>query len=225
MSPEAPPSVIHPAWSTACRAPQAEWQRPRRLARLLRSYMVLGGRDEGQRRRWPSARQLAGDEKSLAELNVLAKWGSARDQARKEAHDAKAAARCSDRRRRGGAHRGGRPRAVCAGDSIIFFHTPSDLAEKQIAAGERFRLGGLVAEGCVKRGDGTKVEFVVTDTLKTVPVSYEGVLPDLFREGQGVVTEGKLDAGRHASSPTACSPSTMRTTCRRRSRRRSRKRA
>jgi cytochrome c-type biogenesis protein CcmE len=77
-------------------------------------------------------------------------------------------------------------------DAIVFFHTPSDIVEKNIAPGERFRLGGLVAAGSVKRGDGTKVDFVVTDTLKTVPVSYEGVLPDLFREGQGVVAEGKL---------------------------------
>lgn len=77
-------------------------------------------------------------------------------------------------------------------DSIVFFHTPSDLVEKPIASGQRFRLGGLVAEGSVKRGGGTKVEFAVTDTLKTVPVSYEGVLPDLFKEGQGVIAEGKL---------------------------------
>jgi len=77
-------------------------------------------------------------------------------------------------------------------DSIVFFHTPSDLAEKPIAAGQRFRLGGLVENGSVKRGQGTKTDFVVTDTLKTVPVSYEGVLPDLFREGQGVVAEGTL---------------------------------
>jgi cytochrome c-type biogenesis protein CcmE len=77
-------------------------------------------------------------------------------------------------------------------DSIVFFHTPSDIAEKHIAPGERFRLGGLVAANSVKRGQGAKVEFVVTDTLKTVPVTYEGVLPDLFREGQGVVAEGKL---------------------------------
>jgi cytochrome c-type biogenesis protein CcmE len=77
-------------------------------------------------------------------------------------------------------------------DSIVFFHTPSDLAEKPIAAGQRFRLGGLVAEGSVKRGGGTKIDFIVTDTLKTVPVVYEGVLPDLFKEGQGVVAEGKL---------------------------------
>jgi cytochrome c-type biogenesis protein CcmE len=80
-------------------------------------------------------------------------------------------------------------------DTIVFFHTPSEVFEKRIATGQRFRLGGLVAQGSVKRGGGTAVEFAVTDTLKTVPVSYLGVLPDLFREGQGVVAEGKLDGG------------------------------
>ena len=80
-------------------------------------------------------------------------------------------------------------------DAIVFFHTPSDLSEKKMADGTRFRLGGLVETGSVKRGEGTKVTFTVTDTLKSVPVTYEGVLPDLFREGQGVVTEGKLTAG------------------------------
>lgn len=79
-------------------------------------------------------------------------------------------------------------------DTIVFFHTPKEVAEKQIAAGTRFRLGGLVTEGSVKRGLGTSVEFSITDTVKTIPVSYTGVLPDLFREGQGVVAEGKLDA-------------------------------
>lgn len=77
-------------------------------------------------------------------------------------------------------------------DSIVFFHTPSDVVEKNIATGQRFRLGGLVAEGSVSRGEGAKVTFIVTDTLRTLPVSYEGVLPDLFREGQGVVAEGML---------------------------------
>ena len=77
-------------------------------------------------------------------------------------------------------------------DKIVFFRTPSDVAENKVPPGQRFRLGGLVAAGSVKRGEGTKVEFAVTDTLKTVPVSYQGVLPDLFREGQGVVTEGLL---------------------------------
>lgn len=76
--------------------------------------------------------------------------------------------------------------------SIVFFHTPSDIAESKIALGTRFRLGGLVAEGSVKRGQGTHVEFTVTDTLKTIPVTYEGFLPDLFREGQGVVAEGVM---------------------------------
>ena len=77
-------------------------------------------------------------------------------------------------------------------DSIVFFHTPSDVVEKNIAPGQRFRLGGLVAEGSVGRGEGEKVTFIVTDTLRNLPVSYEGVLPDLFREGQGVVAEGML---------------------------------
>lgn len=78
-------------------------------------------------------------------------------------------------------------------DSIVFFHTPSDVAEKGIEAGQRFRLGGLVAEGSVRRGEGASVQFGVTDTVATINVVYEGVLPDLFREGQGVVTEGRLD--------------------------------
>lgn len=78
-------------------------------------------------------------------------------------------------------------------DNLVFFHTPSDVAEHKVGPEQRFRLGGLVAAGSVKRGSGTKVEFAVTDTLQTVPVRYEGVLPDLFREGQGVVAEGRLD--------------------------------
>ncbi len=78
-------------------------------------------------------------------------------------------------------------------DSIVFFHTPSEVTEKAIEPGQRFRLGGLVAQGSVKRGDGAAVQFGVTDTLKTINVTYRGVLPDLFREGQGVVTEGRLD--------------------------------
>ncbi len=79
-------------------------------------------------------------------------------------------------------------------DTIVFFHTPSDVAEKGIQVGQRFRLGGLVAEGSVRRGEGSRVEFGVTDTIETINVVYECVLPDLFREGQGVVTEGRLDA-------------------------------
>jgi len=81
-------------------------------------------------------------------------------------------------------------------DSIVFFHTPSDLSAKAIPEGQRIRLGGLVATGSVKRGQGTDVEFAITDTAEQVTVRYRGVLPDLFREGQGVVTEGALEAGR-----------------------------
>ena len=77
-------------------------------------------------------------------------------------------------------------------DSIVFFYSPSDVTEKHIKPGQRIRLGGLVKEGSVKRGENTTVKFTVTDTAKTIPVMYTGVLPDLFREGQGVVTEGKL---------------------------------
>jgi cytochrome c-type biogenesis protein CcmE len=78
-------------------------------------------------------------------------------------------------------------------DNLLFFYTPSQLAEKG-PPGARFRLGGLVEEGSVVKGaDGVSVTFRVTDLTATVPVSYSGVLPDLFREGQGVVVEGELE--------------------------------
>jgi len=79
-------------------------------------------------------------------------------------------------------------------DTIVFFYTPSEIAEKGVAVGQRFRLGGLVAEGSVERNTGATVKFTVTDTIKTLPVTFTGVLPDLFREAQGVVAEGKLNA-------------------------------
>jgi cytochrome c-type biogenesis protein CcmE len=79
-------------------------------------------------------------------------------------------------------------------DSIVFFYSPAEVAEKHIAPGQRFRIGGLVEMGSVKRGPGDRAEFVVTDMNKTIKVIHDGVLPDLFREGQGVVAEGHLDA-------------------------------
>ena len=79
-------------------------------------------------------------------------------------------------------------------DSIVFFYTPSEVAEKHLETGQRFRLGGLVEDGSVKRGEGTTVSFVVTDKRSTLPVTFTGVLPDLFREGQGVVAEGVLNS-------------------------------
>jgi cytochrome c-type biogenesis protein CcmE len=78
-------------------------------------------------------------------------------------------------------------------DSIVFFYSPSEVAKMQIAPGQRFRLGGLVETGSVVRGAGTTIRFVITDQAKTLPVTYTGVLPDLFREGQGVVAEGVLE--------------------------------
>jgi cytochrome c-type biogenesis protein CcmE len=78
-------------------------------------------------------------------------------------------------------------------DSIVFFNSPSDVVEKHIGAGTRIRLGGLVKDGTVVRGNNLNVRFEVTDGQTGVPVTYQGVLPDLFREGQGVVAEGVLD--------------------------------
>jgi cytochrome c-type biogenesis protein CcmE len=83
---------------------------------------------------------------------------------------------------------------VAMRDSIVFFYSPSEVATMQIAPGQRFRLGGLVETGSVVRGEGTTIRFVVRDKTKTLPVTYTGVLPDLFREGQGVVAEGMLAA-------------------------------
>jgi cytochrome c-type biogenesis protein CcmE len=78
-------------------------------------------------------------------------------------------------------------------DSIVFFNSPTDVVEKQVAPGTRIRLGGLVKPGSIARGENLTVRFEVTDGNRTVPVAYTGILPDLFREGQGVVTEGALD--------------------------------
>ncbi|ANG95493.1 cytochrome c biogenesis protein CcmE [Brucella pseudogrignonensis] len=74
---------------------------------------------------------------------------------------------------------------------IRFFRTPADLTEQEITSGARFRLGGLVEEGSVTR-EGSELHFTVTDTIKTVNVVFEGIAPDLFREGQGVVAEGRF---------------------------------
>jgi cytochrome c-type biogenesis protein CcmE len=79
-------------------------------------------------------------------------------------------------------------------DSIVFFNTPTDVAEKHVAPGSRIRLGGLVATGSVTKGDALSVRFEVTDGNRTIPVTFQGILPDLFREGQGVVAEGALDS-------------------------------
>jgi cytochrome c-type biogenesis protein CcmE len=78
--------------------------------------------------------------------------------------------------------------------SIVFFHTPAEIAAKRIQPGTRFRLGGLVKEGSIQRGLGQTISFEVSDGQTSVPVRYHGLLPDLFREGQGVVADGVLES-------------------------------
>jgi cytochrome c-type biogenesis protein CcmE len=77
----------------------------------------------------------------------------------------------------------------------VFFNSPTDIVEKKPSAGTRMRVGGLVKPGTLQRGDNLQIRFEVTDGNKDVAVRYQGIVPDLFREGQGVVAEGKLDGG------------------------------
>lgn len=78
-------------------------------------------------------------------------------------------------------------------DAILFFHTPAAIAEKAVPPGTRLRLGGLVKPGTVARGAGQEIAFEVADAKASIAVHYKGILPDLFREGQGVVAEGVLE--------------------------------
>jgi cytochrome c-type biogenesis protein CcmE len=87
-------------------------------------------------------------------------------------------------------------------DRIVFFNSPSDIRANAPAPGQRIRLGGLVAEGSVVKGSDGSVRFSVTDGAVSVPVAYRGILPDLFREGQGVVTEGVVDSDGEFSADT-----------------------
>jgi cytochrome c-type biogenesis protein CcmE len=85
-------------------------------------------------------------------------------------------------------------------DGIEFFRSPSQLTEHPAAEGERFRLGGLVEEGSVERGSGEGVRFTITDGGASMVVAFDGILPDLFREGQGVVTTGQIENGVFVAS-------------------------
>lgn len=76
-------------------------------------------------------------------------------------------------------------------DNLVFFYSPTQVAEKNVGPERRFRLGGLVEQGSIQK-DGQFVRFTVTDTNKTLKVVYRGILPDLFREGQGVIAEGSI---------------------------------
>ena len=79
--------------------------------------------------------------------------------------------------------------------NLVFFYSPSQIAANEAPTARTFRIGGMVVEGTVKR-EGTKVSFVVTDTAKSVPVRYEGILPDLFKEGKGAVVQGSCSVTR-----------------------------
>lgn len=78
--------------------------------------------------------------------------------------------------------------------NLVFFYSPTQIAAKEAPQGRTFRLGGLVEQGSLRR-DGLVVSFVVTDTVQSIPVRYEGILPDLFKEGKGVVAQGQLQGG------------------------------
>ena len=78
--------------------------------------------------------------------------------------------------------------------NLVFFYSPSQVAQHEAPSGRNFRIGGMVENGTLQR-DGTHIRFVVTDTAKSVPVRYTGILPDLFKEGKGVVAQGQLDDG------------------------------
>jgi len=90
--------------------------------------------------------------------------------------------------------------------NVVFFFSPSQIAAKEAPVDRTFRVGGMVEKGSLKRRkDGLTVEFIVTDTAQSIPVVYSGLLPDLFKEGKGVVAEGKLgpDGAFHASEVLA----------------------
>ncbi len=86
--------------------------------------------------------------------------------------------------------------------SIVFFKSPSEIEAQAIPAGTRLRLGGLVQDGSLKRGTDQAIDFAVTDHGATIAVHYKGLLPDLFREGQGVVAEGVLEPGNRFRADT-----------------------
>jgi len=95
---------------------------------------------------------------------------------------------------------------LAAAAGLVFFFSPSDVAENRAPQGRAFRIGGMVVERSLTRAsDGLTVHFAVTDTMKTVPVVYTGILPDLFKEGKGVVAQGKIgpDGVFHATEVLA----------------------
>lgn len=86
-------------------------------------------------------------------------------------------------------------------NNILYFFSPSQIADGEAPTERQFRLGGMVVDGSLERAEGSlTVDFVVTDNIHNVPVSYTGILPDLFQEGQGVVAVGRIDQQGHFSA-------------------------
>ena len=137
---------------------------------------------------------------------------------RQAPHDPQAAPPRADRGRGRGARLAAGLVLFAMRDTIVFFYGPTEIAEKGVAPGTRLRLGGLVEAGSVaaRRRPARQLRRHRQQDRRSRS-SYGGLLPDLFREGQGVVAEGVLRGGRAASGRHACSPSTTRPTCRARS--------
>ena len=113
---------------------------------------------------------------------------------------------------------------MAMGENMLYFYSPTQLSQGAAQPGQAVRVGGLVVSGSVQRGDGLEVSFDLTDNAQSVTVRYTGILPDLFREGQGIVARGSM-AGTVDSRRSKYLRSTMRNTCRRRWRTHCRRRA
>src|SRR6185503_962259 len=160
--------------------------------RLLRAYLVLGEREKAISAADAAKRALANDadklrriEDTIKRLGLEGCDGMTRKQRRLALIDTSLAVL-----------------AIAAAlvlsalrDSIVFFNSPTDVAEKHLAPGTRMRIGGLIKPGSLQRGDNLQIRFAVTDGKSDITVHDQGIVPDMFREGQGVVTEGKLEPG------------------------------
>ena len=162
--------------------------------RLVRSYMVLGEPAKAKAALGRALEAFPAASDGGKELTDAGDEASASAE-RRRASDAQAEAADGRRRRHGVLAVAVLLVLFALSSDIIFFRTPSDLAAERRRPATRIRLGGLVEPGTVVRGKGTEVTFAVTDRKHSVKVVYDGILPDLFREGQGVVAEGSFSGG------------------------------